>query len=234
MSRIFRLHQLLQAIRSEAQPVTAQRLGDLMGVSQRTIHRDIATLRELGAGIDGAAGYGFSLGDDMFLPELTFKTAELEALVLGLREVEQIGDTVLAQAASRALRKLQSRLPKPQALRLKHSVLSAKHFNPRPEISIDVGALREATWDELEVRFQYQDAVGTSTIRQVRPLSIVYLEQATCLISYCLLRKSTRAFRLDRMTDLEITSESFRPHRVSLLRAAMEDVKKSSIKRDKT
>lgn len=58
MSRIFRLHQLLQAIRNEAQPVTAEHLATVMGVSARTIHRDVATLRELGAGIDGAAGLG--------------------------------------------------------------------------------------------------------------------------------------------------------------------------------
>ena len=128
MSRIFRLHQRLQTIRNEPQPVTADRLAALMDVSIRTIHRDITTLRELGAGIDGAAGFGFTLGDDVSVPPLSFGNDELEALVLGLREVEKIGDTVLSAAARQALAKLKSRLPEAQSRRLQHAVLTAKRF----------------------------------------------------------------------------------------------------------
>lgn len=221
MSRIFRLHQLLQTIRAEAQPVTAARLAEAMGVSERTIHRDIATLRELGAGIDGAAGYGFTLGDDVSVPPLSFDSDELEALVLGLREVEEIGDTVLSDAAHRALSKLKSRLPEEQSKRLRHAVLYAKRFRPRPKIAVDVAAIRRATWAEQEIRFAYQDRLGKRTTRQVRPLQLTYLEDTTCLLSWCLLRQDTRVFRLDRMTDLEITEHSFRPHRVPLLRQAI-------------
>lgn len=224
MSRIFRLHHLLQTVRSEPQPVTAARLAEVMGVSERTIHRDIATLRELGAGIDGAAGYGFTLADDVSLPPLSFDNDELEALVLGLREVEEIGDDVLSSAAHRALSKLKSRLPEAQSKRLRHAVLNAKRFRPRPEIVVDVAAIRQATWAELEIRFAYQDRQGRRTSRQVRPLSLTYLEDTTCLISWCLLRQDTRVFRLDRMADLEVTDQSFRPHRVPLLRAAIEHI----------
>lgn len=221
MSRIFRLHQLLQTIRSEVQPVTAAHLAQAMGVSERTIHRDVATLRALGAGIDGAAGYGFTLGDDVSVPPLSFDSDELEALVLGLREVEEIGDTVLSKAAHRALSKLKSRLPEEQSKRLRHAVLNAKRFKPRPQIFVDVAAIRRATWAEQEIRFGYRDAKGAKTTRQVRPLSLTYLEDNTCLISWCLLRKDTRVFRLDRMIDLEVTDHSFRPHRVALLRDAI-------------
>ncbi|MEP3347050.1 MAG: YafY family protein [Litoreibacter sp.] len=225
MSRIFRLHQLLQTIRNETPPVTAERLAMVMEVSVRTIHRDVATLRQLGAGIDGAAGYGFTLGDDVSVPPLSFGNDELEALVLGLREVEEIGDTVLSGAARQALTKLKARLPESQSKRLRHAVLTAKHFRKRPEILVDVAAIRQATWEEKEIGFNYRDAQGVSTARQVRPLSITYFEHNTCLISWCLLRKNTRVFRLDRMADLLVTETSFRPNRVALLHRAIEHIR---------
>lgn len=227
MSRIFRLHQLLQTIRNEVQPVTAERLATVMDVSVRTIHRDVATLRQLGAGIDGAAGYGFTLGDDVSVPPLSFGNDELEALVLGLREVEEVGDVVLSRAARQALAKLKSRLPLDQSKRLQHAVLTAKRFRKRPAIIVDVAAIRKATWDENEIRFSYSDAHSVSTMRQVRPLSITYLEKNTCLISWCLLRQDTRVFRLDRMAELEITATSFRPQRVAMLRRAVAHIQEN-------
>ena len=58
MARSDRLLRLLQHLRTEPAPVTAARLADLSGVSERAIYRDIAALRAAGALIDGQAGYG--------------------------------------------------------------------------------------------------------------------------------------------------------------------------------
>lgn len=162
------------------------------------------------------------------MPRLSFGHDELEALVLGLREVEEIGDVVLSAAAKQALAKLKARLPEEQTKRLQHAVLTAKRLRPRPVITVDVAALRKATWDEMEISFRYTDAKGTSSTRSVRPLSIAYLEHNTCLVSWCLLRKDTRIFRLDRMADLEVTSASFRPQRVALLRSALAQIRAKS------
>lgn len=221
MGRIFRLHQLLQTMRLERPPVTAERLGLLLGISIRTVHRDIATLRELGAGIDGAAGYGFTLADDVSVPPLAFSEDELEALVLGLRKVEDVGDHALSAAAQSAFAKLKSRLPDAQSRRLRYAVMSAKQFAPGPIISVDVAELRKAAWEEHEVRFRYMDAQGALTERQVRPLSIAHFGQNICLIGWCLLRADTRVFRLDRIVELEVTTRSFRPQRVALLERAL-------------
>lgn len=84
MSRTHRLFQLMQALRSLSAPVTANKLAEATGVSPRTLYRDIDTLRELGAVIDGEAGFGYTLIEDAHLPPLGFKNDELEALVLGL------------------------------------------------------------------------------------------------------------------------------------------------------
>lgn len=56
MSRTSRLFTLLDALRGHRRPVTATQLAEALSVSLRTIYRDIGTLVELGAPIDGEAG----------------------------------------------------------------------------------------------------------------------------------------------------------------------------------
>ncbi len=225
MSRTARLFQLMQALRSLPPPATAQVLSHEMDVSVRTIYRDIDSLRGLGAVIDGEAGFGYTLIEDASLPPLGFEDDELEALVLGLREVTAVGDPALAKAAEGALAKLKARLPEGQAHRLRHAVLSARRFNRPPEPTVDAKMLRQAAWDERRIRFDYADALGAKTQREVYPLSIAYMQLSHCLLAWCHLRSDFRAFRLDRMLNLEVLDESFRPRRVSLLRDYMEKMR---------
>lgn len=218
MSRTNRLFQLMQRLRDLPPPVTAELLAEDMAVSPRTIYRDIDSLRGLGAVIDGAAGFGFTLIEDPALPPMSFDDEELEALVLGLREVMRTGDPDLAGSAHKALNKIHARLPPRQAHRLRNAVLSASRFPAAPKPGIDVRRLRRATWEEYEISFDYCDANGAATSRNARPLSIVYFQASHCLLAWCLLRQDFRAFRLDRMRQLSVTTQSFRPQRVALLR----------------
>lgn len=218
MSRTDRLFQLMQALRDLPPPATAQALAQETGVSERTIYRDIDSLRGLGAVIDGEAGFGFTLIEDATLPPLGFVPEEIEALVVGLKEVMEVADPSLANAAKTALTKLKSRLPEAQAHRLKHAVLTAKRFHKPPEITIDAGTLRQAAWEERTVSFDYGDAEGRRTTREVDPLSIVFMQNVHCLLAYCHLRTDYRAFRLDRMDNLKLSDRSFRPRRIPMLR----------------
>lgn len=208
----------MQALRTALPPVTATQLADMLAVTPRTIYRDIDTLRGLGAVIDGAAGFGYTLVEDAALLPLSFDNDELEALVLGLREVQAVGDPVLAGAAGNALTKLRARLPASQAHRLEHAVLTAHRYYPLPEPGIDVTRLRQATWDERTIAFDYTDVNGAQTTRTVDPLCVVYMQASHCLLAWCHLRRDFRAFRLDRMANLSLTGASFRPGRVPLLR----------------
>ena len=221
MSRTVRLFQLMQSLRSGPSPRTSVQLAQDLGVSGRTIHRDIDALRGLGAVIDGEAGFGFTLIEDATLPPLGFTNDEPEALVLGLREVQLIGDPALSDAAGAALRKLQGRLPQRQSHRLSHAVLTAIRFDRPAAPAIEVAELRQAAWDERVVEFAYTDAKGDDTRRRVNPLNIVYMDRASVLLSWCHLRQDFRVFRLDRMQGMIVTDESFRPNRVPLLRDAI-------------
>ena len=222
MSKTARLFRLMQLLRLGTPPITAQTLAADLGVSVRTLHRDIDELRKLGAVIDGEAGFGFTLIEDATLPPLGFAATELEALVLGLREVQATADPELARAAQTALGKLEARLPDSQAHRLRHAVLNAHRFD-RPAVpNVDPAVLRQACWDEYEVHFAYVDGGGKDSTRRVKPLSLFYFDRSTVLVGWCYLRQDFRVFRLDRMDGLEVSDQSFRPARVPLLRQAME------------
>ena len=219
MSRSHRLIQLMQLFRTLPAPVRAQALADETGVSLRSVYRDIDALRAMGAVIDGAAGYGYTLIDDPALPPMAFSQDEIEALVLGLREVRAIADPVLANAAQNALSKLRASLPATRRHQLEHASLHAKRFHPRPEISIDVASLRAAIRSETMIHISYADKAGEKSARDIYPLGIVFADSVLVLMSWCCLRKDFRAFRLDRIERFSETPTSFRPRRVPLLRA---------------
>jgi predicted DNA-binding transcriptional regulator YafY len=218
MNRTHRLFQMMTALRRMPAPVRAVQLADELGVSLRTIYRDIDGLRGLGAVIDGEAGFGYTLIEDAALPPLGFENDELEALVLGLRDVAVIGDPALARAAQSALAKLTARVPPRQAHRLQHAILDVRRFKRPDPPRINVADLRAATWDEETVRFAYVDAKGATSAREVDPLGIVYMQDTNMLMAWCHLRADYRVFRLDRMDDLNRTGKSFRPRRVPMLR----------------
>jgi predicted DNA-binding transcriptional regulator YafY len=231
MTRTHRLFQLMTTLRRLPAPVRATQLADEMGTSLRTVYRDIDALRGLGAVIDGEAGFGYTLIEDAALPPLGFEDDELEALVLGLRDVAVIGDPALAKAAKTALAKITARVPPRQAHRLQHAILDARRFvRPAPP-RIDVAGLRAATWEEETVRFSYTDGKGMPTIREVDPLGLVYLQDTNMLMAWCHLRCDFRVFRLDRMDELERTGRSYRPRRVPMLREYTEILRAEALDR---
>lgn len=217
--------QLMQLFRTLPAPVRAHTLAEETGVSLRSVYRDIEALRGMGAVIDGAAGYGYTLIEDPALPPMSFSTDEIEALVLGLREVQAVADPVLAKAAKNALSKLRASLPSSQQHQLEHAVLHTKRFIERPKISIDVARLRGVIRAETAILIRYSDLKNDESTRIVYPLGIVFFERALVLMAYCTLRQGFRAFRLDRILEFHETTESFRPRRVPLLRDFFAQVK---------
>jgi len=225
MSKSTRLPKLLQAMRLRTPPILAADLAQEMGVSLRTLYRDIDDLRAAGAVIDGEAGFGYTLTEDPALPPMMFTKEEIEALVLGLGEVIEIGDPALASAAKDARAKLKATLPDRMANHLENAVLHAKKFRQRPVIRVDPAVIRDAAWDEKALDIAYEDAKGINSQRRVLPLQIVYFDHVLVLLAFCCLRDATRVFRLDRITEITPTDQSFRPRRVPLLRDMIEQIK---------
>jgi predicted DNA-binding transcriptional regulator YafY len=75
------------------------------------------------------------------------------------------------------------------------------------------------------VSFGYVDVKGTTTERSIDPLGIVFLQDKHCVLGWCHLRDDNRTFRLDRMRDLIITENSFRPRRIPMLKEALAQIR---------
>ena len=218
MARSDRLFRLLTALRTLPQPVTAARLAEETEVSERTLYRDIDTLRAGGALIDGVAGLGYTLTEDPALPPQMFTRLEVEALVLGLAEVRLAGDPALARAAEVALAKITATLPERVQRQAIHVVQQTYRFERRPAAPAHLAPIREACWDERAVEIDYSDRAGTMTRRVVWPLSVVFLDRTMMLLAWCTLRQGFRRFHLGSIAAVQVTGVSFRPRRVPLLR----------------
>lgn len=218
MAKSDRLFRLLHLIRGLTPPVTASRLASDLEVSERTIYRDIDSLRAAGARIDGEAGLGYTMIEDLALPPQTFTQIEIEALTLGLADVSQRGDVDLAQAAKDALTKILATLPERQQRQAMHAVNLVNRFSTPVAPTIDMTLLREAMWTEEALDIGYKDKDGITTQRRIFPLAISYHDRAVMLLAWCCLRADFRMFHVTRIEGYAQSGESFRPRRVSLLR----------------
>ena len=111
MARADRLLDLLEILRRHRGPVTGARLATELGVSLRSLYRDVDALRAIGAEIEGEAGFGYVLRPGFLLPPLMFSRGEIEAIVLGSRWVIKRGDPELSASAATALAKIKTVLP---------------------------------------------------------------------------------------------------------------------------
>ncbi|WP_421762121.1 helix-turn-helix transcriptional regulator [Devosia sp.] len=200
-----RLLALMQSLRRRRRPVSGQVLADELGVSLRSLYRDIATLKSMGAAVGGEAGLGFQLRADYFLPPLTFTNEEVEALVLGLRTLVQGPDDEMSATARDVSSKLSAVLPAGRRDELEAVGLFAM---PRNANSGDprLGQMRRAIREELQVSIQYRDAAGAPTDRIVYPIALGYFRDRQVLIAWCTLRMDWRQFRIDRVDSLAVLS----------------------------
>ena len=228
MARPDRLFRLLQAMRVMPAPITAARLAEEMQVSLRSLYRDIDSLRAAGARIEGERGYGYRLIEDYALPPQTFDRTEIEALVLGLAEVRNMGDPTLAKAAVSVLAKVAATLPDDREQHLLHAI--SQVYRPDPRHTPDnIDAIREACWQERALFIHYADKASVSTERKVLPLAVMYTQGALTLLAWCCLREAFRMFRLERISHLESTGISFRPRRAALLRDYLAELGRRSL-----
>lgn len=209
MNRTSRLFKLMDALRARRSPVTAAHLAGLLSVSARTVYRDVQTLIDLGARIDGGAGVGYLLRSGFFLPPLMFGEEEIEALVLGARWVEGQGDTGLARAANSALTKIATASPKDLRDKVADIGLWAHPFKTAVDPAAALGVVRAAIRRERKLRIRYTDAAEIATERTIWPIALVFFERVRVVAAWCELRDGFRHFRIDRISGLDATGAAF-------------------------
>ena len=218
MTRSERLLRLLQLLRRYRRPVSGQILAEELGVSIRTLYRDIASLQAQGATIEGEPGVGYVMKPGFMLPPMMFSSEELDALVLGMRWVADRCDKTLSAGALSTLAKVAAVLPTELRRELEESSLLVGAPLKGPAHTVSSDLLRAAVRAEQKLKMTYVDGSGVHSQRVVWPFALVYFDQARVLMCWCELRADFRNFRSDRISDVERMGERYPKRRATLLR----------------
>lgn len=218
MPRADRLLRLVQVLRRYRHPVSAATLAEELGVSLRSVYRDVQTLRAEGATIEGEPGVGYVLRPGFLLPPLMFTDEELEALVLGLRLTVEHGDEALGRASAEVVAKLRAVLPRDLRTLFEETALLAGPARERPPERIDLGDVRRTIREQRKATIDYVDDKGGQTTRTVWPLGLGYFERSRVLIAWCESRQDFRSFRTDRIARWVPLATRLPRSRVVLLR----------------
>jgi len=194
-------------------------LAQSLGISLRTLYRDIATLQEQGARIEGEAGVGYLLRPGFVLPPLMLTEEEIEALVLGSRWVMHRGEKALGEAAESALSKIAAVLPAEGRHLLDSTNLLPGPVAEAPTSEIDLQQLRQAIRSERKLQIEYQSLKGSASSRVLWPFALGYFDQFRVLVAWCELRQAIRHFRTDCIRSLVMLDQRYPPRRQALLDA---------------
>ncbi|EGT4373436.1 YafY family transcriptional regulator [Cronobacter malonaticus] len=217
MTRIQRLLELLQLLRSHRYPVTAATLAERLDVSVRSIYRDIETLKMQGVEIEGSAGIGYILQSDYHLPPLMFDAHEVDALMLGLHWVMRHTDPQLEAAARNAVAKIHAILPENLAQHIRYPSLMVPP--PGNDSSLRFLAdIRQAIHQRRKLELVYTDKDGAASSRLVWPIALGFFDAVRMLACWCELRQAFRHFRIDRMQRVTISEQSCPQSRYKLLK----------------
>jgi len=215
-SRTLQLLSLLQTHRYWPGQELARRLG----VSIRTLRRDVDRLRDLGYPVSAQRGVdgGYQLTPGASLPPLVLDDEEAVALTIGLLGAARSSIAGTAEASVRALAKVTQVMPR----RLRQRVQAVQTMTePLPwlgdteQIEPDtLTSLASACRDRECVEFDYTTAAGDAARRRVEPARLVPFGRRWYLVAYDLDRHDWRSFRLDRLRSPRSTGRSFAPRRL--------------------
>lgn len=223
MSRAERLLDLIEEFRRRRRPVSGKDLAQAMGISIRTLYRDIASLRALGADIEGEAGVGYVLRSGFLLPPIMFAAEEVDALVLGALWVADKADAPLGEAARKAMARLTAIMPIELVDRVEAQYVVVGQSEHSNQEAIDMAVVRQTIHKEHKLLIHYCDAKGKSSERIIWPFMLIYFNGGRLISAWCELRNSIRHFRTDRIeafSEISLRYPSRRHELVKLWREA--------------
>ncbi|GLF95077.1 helix-turn-helix transcriptional regulator [Streptomyces yaizuensis] len=208
-ARLLRLVSLLSARPSW----TCGELADHMAVTERTVRRDVARLRELGYGVESDPGPwgGYRLRAGSRMPPLVLDDEEALAVAVGLREAALSGVLGGDQAALSALLKLRQVLPPRIADRVGAMDAAFVHAPGPDEPQIASGmllALATACRRGERTHLSYRDRKGRATARDVDPYRLVRTGRRWYFVARDVTRGEWRTFRADRVARVQPTGQA--------------------------
>jgi predicted DNA-binding transcriptional regulator YafY len=205
--------ELLQS----APGITADRLGEQLGVSERAARRYVAVLREAGVPIESTRGPygGYRVGRGLRLPPLMFTASEALGLVMAVLEGHHdIADsTGSTDPVGGAIGKIVRVLPEPVA-RSVEAVRRVRARGPDPDASPGTdttAALVQACGDRRRLRFGYRLDRDRDPVMEVDPWAVVVRYGRWYLLCWSHTAGARRVLRMDRVAGVEVLDQTFEP-----------------------
>ncbi len=193
-------------------------MAEALGISLRTVYRDIETLKAQGAHIDGEPGVGYVLRPGFMLPPLMFSEEEIEAIVLGSRWVADRADAALGAAARNALAKIAAVLPQDLKVSLDTSSLLVGPGNAVAAGDAELPTIRLAIRTERKLRIFYVDSRGRDSKRTIWPFALAFFDRVRVVVAWCEIREGFRHFRTDRIGKVQFVDKRYPRRRQVLLK----------------
>lgn len=216
INRLSRLTAILTQLQTK-RIVTASELANKFNISKRTIYRDIKALEKSGVPILTEEGKGYTLMDGYKVPPVMFTEKQANALVLAEQLVLKNNDASFIKDYSEAIDKVKSIL-KYTAKDKVNLLANRTQYNQvinKERNSNNLSDLQNALTNYNLVKIHYINKNEIETKRVIEPFALLSSEN-WYLVAFCRLRKEFRFFRLDRIQKVEITSENFTPHNMTL------------------
>ncbi|WP_338814884.1 YafY family protein [Bernardetia sp. Wsw4-3y2] len=215
-NRLSRLTAILIQLQTK-RIVTASELASKFDISKRTIYRDIKALEQSGVPVLTEEGKGYTLMEGYKVPPVMFTEKQANALILAEQLVLKNKDASFVKDYSEAIDKIKSILrytTKDKANLLANRTQYDEVINQERN-STNLSDLQNALTNYSLVKIQYINKEGIITKRLIEPFALLSSEN-WYLVALCRLRKEFRFFRLDRIQKMEILSENFEPHNLTL------------------
>lgn len=211
-ARALQLLALLQTHRSWP----GNELADRLGVTTRTLRRDVDRLRSLGYRVDATAGVagGYRLGPGSQIPPMLLDDDDAVAIAIGLRMAASATIDGIDEGAVSTMAKLEQVVPdrvRRRIAALHHAIETVQWQHP--EVALVDGdtlvVVAQACRDREELRFDYEDRAGAATSRLVQPYQLVTVGRRWYLVAWDLRRSDWRTFRVDRFARVELAGGRF-------------------------
>ncbi len=215
--RLSRLTAILTQLQTK-RLLTATSLAEKFNVSIRTIYRDIRALEQAGVPIITEDGKGYTLTDGYKIPPVMFTESQANALILAEQLVLKNKDTSFIKDYTEAIDKIKAVLrqtDKDKANLLADRTRFKQNIN-RERNSNNISELQQALTNFHLINIDYTNEQKEITSRIVEPFALISTTENWLLIAWCRLRKEFRYFRLDRIYKMQVLTEKFEPHKMTL------------------
>jgi predicted DNA-binding transcriptional regulator YafY len=217
MARSHRLFDMMQVLRRHRRTVSGGTLARELGVSLRTVRRDVATLQDMGADIDGEPGVGYILRPGSILPPLSFTEEEIQGLAIGAQWVSRQTDDALALAVKNALAKINAVLHPDMRSALDDDIVYVGH-PLKSSTALDLSDIRRALRERRKLCITLAIEHGPIGEQVVWPIMLGFIESKQFIAAWCEMDSQFRVISTDHIASANVLAERYPRDRRKLVK----------------